>query len=168
MRQLVMAPLVMALLVAVAAGCQPGLDQPRASASLDVSYFRCRVQPVLAKSCATFACHGDGRRYFRVYARNRLRLTGDETTRNAAMSDDEYTANFDSARALVDPANPGDSFFLKKPLETAAGGYYHRGALIYAAGNVFATREDPDFAVLTAWVGGATEEPTCVEPGSDL
>jgi hypothetical protein len=156
------------VILLLVAGCQPGLHDARSLAALDEPYFRCRVQPVLAKSCAAFACHGDGRRFLRVYARNRLRLGGDETARNAQMSVDEYAANFDSARALVDVANPAGSFFVNKPLETAAGGFYHRGALIYGGGNVFVTRDDPDFKTLAAWVGGATEVPTCVEPGSDL
>ena len=161
-----MKPLVVALLLV--AGCQPGLHESRSVAALDEPYFRCRVQPVMAKSCAAFACHGDGRRYFRVYARNRLRLGGDESARNARMSDDEYAANFASARALVDATDPIASFLVMKPLDAAAGGYYHRGALIFNGGNVFTTRDDADFQTLAAWVAGATEEPTCVEPGSDL
>lgn len=157
----------MAALLLVA-GCQPGLHDARKLAALDAPYFRCRVQPLLTKSCAAFACHGDGRRFLRLYARNRLRLGGDETTRNARTSDAEYAANFDGARALVDTNDPLGSFLLLKPLESAAGGLYHRGALIFGGGNVFTTRDDPDFQTLAAWVGGATEEPTCVEPGSDL
>jgi hypothetical protein len=159
---------LLALLSILLSGCQAGLEQSRTLAALDEPYFRCRVQAVLAKSCATFSCHGDGRRFLRLYARNRLRLGGDETTRNARLSADEYAANFESARALVDMSDPLGSFLVRKPLESAAGGFYHRGALIFGGGNVFATRDDPDFKTLTAWVGGATEDPTCVEPGSDL
>ncbi len=149
-------------------GCQSGFDDARALAPLDEAYFRCRVQPVLAKSCAAFACHGDGRRYFRVYARNRLRLGGDETTRNAPLSVEERAANFGAAVAMVDAQNPAQSFLVLKPLELAAGGYYHRGAVIFGAGNVFSDRNDPDFQTLYHWaVTGAKEDPSCVEPGSD-
>ena len=52
------------------AGCQGGFTQPRAQAQLDEAFFRCRVQPILGKSCAALACHGDGRRFYRVFARN--------------------------------------------------------------------------------------------------
>ncbi len=151
---------------AALAGCQVA-DPPRQPAALDEPYFRCRVQPVLAKSCAAFACHGDGRRFFRVYARNRLRLGGDEAGRNARLSDGERAANFASARAFVDAQDPAHSLLLQKPLEMAAGGYFHRGAEIFGGGNVFATRDDPDWRTLDKWVGGATDDPACVEPGSD-
>src|SRR5262249_15338038 len=135
---------------------------------LDEPYFRCRVHPVLAKSCAAFACHGDGRRFFRVYARNRLRLGGTEADRNAFLTADERTANYDAARALVDPSHPHASPLLLKPLELAAGGSFHRGAEIYAGGNVSATRDDPDFQALARWIDGAQEDPGCIERGSNL
>jgi hypothetical protein len=148
------------------AACQT-VDQPRALPALDEPYFRCRVQPILTKDCATFACHGDGRRYFRVFARNRLRAGGTEKDRNAALTEAERAANFDAARAVVDPDKPSESPLLKKPLEAAAGGWFHRGALIYNGGNVFLTAADPDYTALAMWVAGAKEDPTCVEPGSD-
>ena len=143
------------------AGCQKGLDDPKPLPALDEAYFRCRVQPVLTKSCAAFACHGDARRYFHVFARNRLRLQGTEKDRNAALGDAERSANFDAARGFVDG---DDSLLLRKPLEGAA---FHRGAEIFGGGNVFASRDDPDWKTLEAWTQGAKEDPTCVEPGSD-
>jgi len=149
------------------AGCQSGFDAPLVGAAVDEPYFRCRVQPILTRSCAALACHGDGRRYYRVFARNRLRLAGDESTRNRALADAERRANFVAAGVLVDPATPAQSWLLTKPLESTAGGLYHRGALIFDGGNVFTTRDDPDFQTLLAWAGGAKEDPACVEPGSD-
>lgn len=158
---------VAALLVG---GCRGDLAAPLPfDPALDEAYFRCRVQPVLTKDCSMFACHGDGRRYFRVYARNRLRyqLSG-EAQRNALMTLAERTANFDAARAFVDENSPSDSLLLKKPLAQSAGGYFHRGETIYNRGNVFLTRDDPEYKALAAWiVDGAKEDPNCVEPGSD-
>jgi hypothetical protein len=156
----------LALAVALA-GCQPLADPPRPLAPLDQAYFDCRVQPVLGTSCAAFACHGDGRRFFRVFARNRLRWGGDEAARNARLTDGERAANFDAARSFVDAGAPGASLLLLKPLEAGAGGYYHRGAEIYGGGNVFRDQTDPDWKTLAAWIGGATEDPGCTEPGSD-
>jgi len=152
---------VRSLVLFVLVGCQP-LDQPRSLPSLDEPYFRCRVQPILGRSCAAFACHGDGLRYFRVFARNRLRMTGKEGDRNAALSDAERAANFESARAMID----GD-FLLRKPLASEVGGYFHRGAEIFGEGNVFADTNDPDYRTLAAWLSGAKEDPACIEPGSD-
>lgn len=149
-------------------GCvSPGLDAPGQVAELDRAYFDCRVQPVLTKYCATFACHGDGRRFLRVYARNRLRLGGDERQRNAFMRPSERAANFVAAGAMVDPDDPEQSLLLLKPLQQAAGGYYHGGETAYGAGDVFADVDDTDYQVLVSWVGGERAEPDCIEPGSD-
>jgi hypothetical protein len=149
-----------ALLFFCLLSCQRGLEDPKPLAPLDEPYFRCHVQPVLTKSCAAFACHGDARRYFHVFARNRLRLQGAEKDRNAALSDTERAANFEAALGFVD----GDgSLLLSKPLE----GTFHRGAEIFGGGNVFANADDPDWKTLNAWTQGAKEDPACVEPGSD-
>lgn len=150
-----------------ATACQSGLDDARPSPELDVAYFRCRVQPVLAKSCGAFACHGDGRRFFHVFARNRMRAQGVENERNAALTQVELQANYDAARALVDPASPATSVLLMKPLDARAGGSFHRGGEIFGGGNVFLAREEADFKTLAAWTNGTKEDPTCVEPGSD-
>ncbi len=67
----------------------------------------------------------------------------------------------------LDLASADDSLLLLKPLEQSAGGYFHRGADLYGQGNVFASRADSDFVLLSAWAHGATEDPRCIEPGSD-
>jgi len=157
---------VLAVLASIS--CQAGLADEAQLVRLDEPYFRCRVQPVLTKSCSAFACHGDGQRYFRVYARNRLRLGGSEAGRNALLRDAERQYNFASARGFVDETEPGQSLLLLKALDERAGGYYHGGATEYGQGDVFASREDPDFLVVSRWVEGAEEDPTCQEPGSDL
>jgi hypothetical protein len=148
--------------------CQGGLHDSKPLVDLDEPYFRCHVQPVLTKSCSAFVCHGDARRFFNVFARNRLRMQGTEKDRNAPLSDKERAANFEAARAFVDSASPDSSWLFVKPLEQSAGGYFHRGAIIYGGGNVFANRDDPDFKTLQAWAQGAKEDAACVEPGSML
>ncbi len=157
------------LALGAASACRTDLEAPVAPPALDEAWFRCRVQPVLAKSCAMHACHGDGRRYFRVFARNRLRLdaTG-EAQRNAPLTAAERTANFDSAVALVDPADPEASMLLRKPLAPALGGYYHRGAELFGGGDVWTDEQDPDLAAVRDWIHGKKEDPACVEPGSQL
>jgi hypothetical protein len=147
--------------------CDRSLEEPKPLPPLDQAYFRCKVQPLLTKSCSAFACHGDARRFFRVFARNRLRAAGTEKDRNAPLSELERASNYDAARAFVDDGARDQSLLLVKPLEIGAGGRFHRGADIFGSGNVFATREDSDFKTLQTWTLGATEGPTCVEPGSD-
>jgi hypothetical protein len=147
--------------------CQSGLEEPKPLAPLDEAYFRCHVQPVLTKTCASFKCHGDANRYFHVFARNRLRMTGSEKDRNAALTTAERAANFDAARAFVDLDARQDSLLLMKPVEAKAGGAFHRGATIFGAGNVFSDRNDPDYKTLATWVEGKQEGLSCAEPGSD-
>jgi len=155
--------------LALASGCvQAGIEDPAPEPKLDEAYFRCKVQPKLTKSCAAFACHGSGDRYFRLYARNRLRDGGTEAERNALLRDSERAHNFASARAFVDAAQLDQSLLLMKPLDQAAGGFYHGGATEFGKGDVYLTRDDPDFKILVAWVNGQTEDPSCIEPGSNL
>ncbi len=158
----------LSLIIVALAACSGSLDQPRTPVTLDRPYFTCKVQPVLTKYCAQLACHGDAGRFFRLYARNRLRDGGDEREREIALRTTERDHNFAAASALVDPDHPEDSLLLRKPLEQRAGGAFHVGATLFARGNVFATRDDPDFQILEHWTTGATEDPACMEPGSNL
>lgn len=139
------------------------VNPPAPQAQVDEAFFRCDVQPVVTKWCSSFACHGDARRYFHVFARNRLRAQGTEAERNAPLTREEMTANFESARAMI-----ANDLFTKKPLEQDAGGYFHRGATLFGEGNVFANESDPQWRVLSDWAGGKKEDPACVEPGSQL
>jgi hypothetical protein len=156
-----------ALVVAGIAGCA-SLDAPADAPALDEAFFRCHVQPVLTKNCAAFACHGDPRRSYVVFARNRLRLGGSEATRNAPLRDDERRYNLEAARAFVDADAREESLLLRKPLAASAGGYFHRGATDYGKGNVFRSAEDPEYRTLSDWISGAHEEDSCEEPGSDM
>lgn len=149
-------------------GCvQDGLTVSELPAPLDRAYFDCKVQPVLTKSCSMLVCHGDGRRFLRIYARNRLRLGGTERDRNAFLKPAEREANYLAARAMVDAEDPSHSLLLLKPLQESAGGYFHGGETEYDRGDTFATADEADYLVLKAWAEGATDDPNCVEPGSD-
>jgi hypothetical protein len=154
----------------LATACQSGLQDPLPlSTSLDEAYFRCNVQPILTKSCAAYACHGSSVRYFKLFGRNRLRLGGSIAKLNAPMTESERSWNYDAARAMVDTTAPDSSYLLLKPLDAAAGGYYHGGATFFGKGNVFLTRADPDFIVLEKWVHGEkAKDQACIEPGSEL
>jgi hypothetical protein len=160
--------LVLALALPALAACQSDLAAPLTPAELDRPYFNCKVQPVLTKYCAQQACHGDAKRYFRLYARNRLRDDADEAQRNAFMRPEERAHNYEAARAFVDLQRPDRSLLLRKPIEPDAGGYFHRGATLYGGDNVFPDPTDPDYQIIAQWIDGATESPTCQEPGSNL
>jgi len=151
-----------------AIGCQDNLDAKLDLAALDRPYFDCKVQPVLTKSCGALACHGDPLRFFHLFSRNRNRLDPDPMQLNALMTTAERDHNFAAALAVIDADNTDKSEILLKPLAEAAGGWYHEGAELYKGGDVFTAKDDPDYQVLTDWIGGATEVPTCMEPGSGL
>jgi hypothetical protein len=152
-------------------GCLASPDEARTEADLDEPYFRCNVQPILTRSCSMFACHGNGRRFFVIYARNRLRLGIDgEAERASFLTDDEREHNFLAAQALVVPGQPDQSPLLMKPLDPIAGGWYHVGGdEPFHGGDPFSTADDPDYQTLRAWAMGArASDPDCIEPGSDM
>lgn len=154
-------------LLAVVPACEPGLGDKAPLPTLDEAYFRCRVQPVLTKNCAMLACHGTPDRYYRIYARNRLRYgIAGEAERNSVLNAGEARHNFDATRAYVDVGNEGESLVLKKTLATDAGGFYH-GATQLGNANIFPDVEWPEYKVILDWAKGAKEDPACIEPGSD-
>jgi hypothetical protein len=156
------------VLLALIVGCVQGIDESVPEPAVDEAYFRCKVQPVLVKSCAAFICHGDGARYFRMFARNRLRLGGTEAERNGLFRDTEYRHNFAAARAFVDASEPENSLLLLKPLEQRAGGFFHGGATEFGKGDVYLSRDEADNKILLNWDNGQTEDPACEEPGKNL
>jgi hypothetical protein len=161
----------LALLAASAAlllGCEKGLTDPAPLPELDEAYFRCHVQPILTKNCSMFACHGTPERYYRIYARNRLRYgIADESKRNSQLNEGERKHNFDATRAFVDIDKADESLILKKPLEADAGGFYH-GATKLGTANVFPSIEAGEYTTILKWIKGEKEkDPQCIEPGSD-
>jgi hypothetical protein len=149
-------------------GCQAGLtDDAPLPKELDEAFFRCHVQPVLTKNCSMFACHGTPERYFRLYARNRLRYgIASESQRNSFLNQGERQLNYNAARAFIDLNVVDNSLLLKKPLELDAGGYYH-GATLLGTSNVFARIDDSEYKILVKWASGEKEtNQSCTEPGS--
>jgi hypothetical protein len=148
------------VLAGVLAACASGLDGPLPADNLDVAYFRCNVQPVVVARCAFFPCHGSATRPYRVFARQRMRLDKPAAARNDALSEDEEQANFDMARGFVrDPADL--SLLLGKPLDSDAGGYFHRGKDLFGDEDVFASVDDPGYQIIEAWIEGATDDAAC-------
>ena len=143
-------------------GCQD-LTEPAPFQPLDRAFFDCEVTDVITKTCAGFQCHGDATRYFTIFTRNRLRYGGTEEERGVKLRSIEAEFNYNATLAHVNSDEPERSLLLLKPLEQSAGGYFHRGAEIFAGGDVFRDREDRDFLVLSDWVNGATADPSCRE-----
>jgi hypothetical protein len=116
-----------------------------AEGSLDYEYYKNRVEPVFLKKrpgharCAT--CHVDSGNAFKLQKMS---------AKKEAWSDEESRKNFALVSALVTPGNPDKSHLLMYPLAPEAGGStYHSG------GRQFATKNDPEWKSIAAWVNGA-------------
>jgi hypothetical protein len=146
-------------------GCvQPDLEAGSSLAALDSDYFRCEVEPVLVKRCAFGACHGSERRPFRIYAPSRLRVGAANT---ASLTEDEHQANFDMARGFASDVD-GEPLLELKPLSTEAGGYFHRGAEIFAGGDSFASTEDHGYQVIVDWARDGATAPSDCTPAEEM
>ena len=116
-----------------------------AEGTLDYDYYKRRVEPIFLKKrpdharCAT--CHVDSTSAFKLEK---------PSGKNAAWADAESRKNFAVLSALVTPGNPDTSHLLMYPLSPVAGGTtYHSG------GRQFASKNDPDWKTMAAWVNGA-------------
>lgn len=142
------------------AGC--AVDNPaEPPAALDRDAFRCTVQPVLAARCAFPACHGSARRPLALYApgRERYQIGWDRPTQ--AITPYELDANYRVVLGFTTTTATGEPWLLAKPLATTAGGYYHRGADVYATEDVFVSKSDPGYQILASWIAGQTAPASC-------
>lgn len=149
------------------AGCASGLDEPAPGGTLDRALFRCNVQPVLAARCAFPACHGDARRPLALYAPGRMRYAVGWDRPTEPLTGAELAANFAIAAGFATTTATGTPWLLAKPLAAEAGGYFHRGAELYAAGDVFASTDDAGYQLLARWIAGDTAAADCT-PTSEV
>ena len=147
----------------LASACvQEGIDQPAELSSVDEHYFRCRVQPVLAKSCAFMDCHGNDVRPLRIYAEQRFRLNVDWLDFETPLTEEEQGANLKTIRGFVSLDSGHKALLAEKPLDARYGGLFHRGRDLYGQDDVFLSRDEADYQTLRAFVDGATDETDCV------
>ncbi|HEX9465624.1 MAG TPA: hypothetical protein VGB82_23730 [Alphaproteobacteria bacterium] len=119
---------------------------PAAAQSLDYQYFKAKVEPVFLKKRPGHArcvvCHGP-------LTNNAFRL--EKLPQGATFwTDPQSRKNFDTVSLLATPGNFDASKILKHPLAPEAGGdAFHSG------GRQFASKQDPDWQILSQWVNGA-------------
>ena len=169
-------------------GCGTTSLKPIESASLpalDRPFFECKVFPILQQKCSQLACHGSEKdRALRIYARGRLRITGEvftETGCNAAgasvpsescsgsfncicrtgrHSPAEKQANYDSARgfALDEQGkaitDPGQSDLVRQPV---VGGKAHTDVHLFRD-------TDADYLTIKDWITGKALGTPCDHP----
>jgi hypothetical protein len=118
----------------------------------DTAEFASSVYPVLLRDCAFHACHGSTDRFLQVFGPGRGRLLATSRPLDPPTPE-EIAHSYDRVRSMINPNAPADSLLLVKPLEVAAGGTGHEGADDLGR-NVYQSKSEPNYAVLTHWVLG--------------
>jgi hypothetical protein len=120
------------------------LAQRPASVSLDYTFFKERVEPILLQKrpgharCVT--CHAHGSPPLQPLAPG---ATG--------WNEEQSQQNFAIWKLFVKPGAPLKSPLLTHPLAEAAG-----GDRFHAGGKHWKSQNDPEWQTLAAWVGGQT------------
>jgi len=157
---------VMASMAAVVTAC--AVDNPvEPLPEPSFEYFACAVQPVLDQGCSFPACHGDVNRGLQVLSPSRMRIASEYALARMGISDEqveegvhppltgvELSFNYEQCRGWAKATSTGrPPALLDKPLAVRAGGIYHT-----AAGDVFASEDDPGYRAIEAWLRGAGPE----------
>lgn len=137
-----------------APGCTASSVEPPPAAP-DRARFATDVLPILARDCAFPDCHGDARRFLRVYVPGRTRLDP-STALLAPITELEIDASYERARSMLQASEDdpvGEAPLLRKPLDVEAGGAPHRGLDRYGR-DVFSSTDDPRYQAIAAWIEG--------------
>jgi hypothetical protein len=113
---------------------------------LDYEFFKSRVEPIFLTKrpdhARCYVCH--------VESNNPLRL--EKLSPNArAWTDEQSRRNFETVSKLANPGDPDTSRLLQHPLAPESG-----GNVFHSGGRQFASKRDPDWRTLAAWINGAT------------
>ncbi len=136
---------------------QEGIEDETPLPVLDENYFRCEVQPILTASCAFMACHGNDERPLEIYAAKRYRLGISWVDYTLPITDEELAANFKLVRGFVQPLN----LLADKPLDTRAGGLFHRGKDLFGNVDVYSSEDNIGYQKLKAFAAGETADADC-------
>ena len=113
---------------------------------LDYEFFKSRVEPVFLTKrpdhARCYACHVESNNAFRL---QKLSPGADGWT------EEQSRRNFEVVSILVNPGDPDTSRLLLHPLAPEGG-----GDVFHSGGRQFASKRDPAWRTLAAWVNGAT------------
>ena len=122
------------------------LQQSAPAPALDFEFFKARVQPIFTTkrpgNARCVSCHASG---------TPMRLQA-LSAGSATWNDEQSRKNFESVSFLVTPGNPNASRLLIHPLSPDAG-----GDLVHGGGRQFASKDDPDWKAIAAWVRAAKQ-----------
>jgi hypothetical protein len=115
------------------------------SPSLDFEFFVRRVQPIFLDKqpghTRCYVCHAESNNAFRL---EKL------APGSRSWTDEQSRRNFETVSILVNPGDPATSRLLLHPLAPEAG-----GDVFHSGGRQFASKADPAWKTLAAWVNGA-------------
>jgi hypothetical protein len=110
--------------------------------SVDFETYRTKVEPIFLKKrvghARCIACHEASNSAFRLQP-----LAAGSST----WTEEQSRRNFENASHLVTPGNPEKSKLLIHPLAQEAG-----GDLFHSGGRQFASKDDPEWKIIAAWV----------------
>ena len=113
---------------------------------LDYEFFKSRVEPVFLTKrpdhARCYVCHVESNNAFHL---EKL-LPGAR-----AWTEEQSRRNFEMVSILVNPGDPDTSRLLLHPLGPEGG-----GDVFHSGGRQFASKRDPAWRTLAAWVNGAT------------
>jgi YVTN family beta-propeller protein len=138
-------PIQRMILAVLAFSTTPLLAQQSTPPTLDFDFFQARVQPI-------FTTKRDGNaRCISCHSRRPVMHLQPLAEGTGAWSEADARANFAMATAHVVPGRPDESQLLLHPLAESAGGDSH-----HDGGKHWASKSDPEWQTLAAWVNGAT------------
>jgi hypothetical protein len=113
---------------------------------LDYEFFKNRVEPVFLtkrpEHARCYVCHAESNNAFHLE-----KLAADARS----WSEEQSRKNFETVSLLVNAGDPGTSRLLLHPLGPEGG-----GDVFHSGGRQFASKRDPAWRTLAAWVNGAT------------
>ncbi len=131
--------------LAVLAVCS-AIAAAQTTPKLDYDFFKSRVEPVFLTKrpdhARCYVCHAESNNAFRL---ERL------SSGAVAWTEEQSRRNFEVVAKLVNPGDPDTSRLLLHPLAPENG-----GDVFHSGGRQFASKRDPGWRTLAAWVNGAT------------
>jgi hypothetical protein len=153
-----------ALLGALAThGCASDQELSGPLPSPDGEQFVKEVYPLLLRDCAHTTCHGVTERFFQLYGPGRIRMPAAAIDYTDPMNLEEVLWSYERARSMLATSEHiEDSLLLNKPLEAQAGGQGHKG-IDELGRNVYASKRDPGWRLLSAWAHSHGSPPTAAQ-----
>ncbi len=117
--------------------------------SLDYEFFKTSVEPIFLKKrpgdhAHCYICHQRGLHEGRPFSLEPL------SPGMTFWTEEQSHRNFETVSKLVIPGAPQSSLLLIRPLSPKAGG----GAYTHPGGWQFASKDDPDWKTMEAWILG--------------